>query len=143
MPSVYRVYYSPYSITKAQTGTIDPYKVKNTSSFWFNSAGISTARGAPPVTRIAVSRLQNVIYSDLEKKARELRYVENCLNRAYGRNRAGLSNAVIAGTPSYKGIGLTFNGKTYKTLYNEYFTMVDAVGFTAGILRSWSSATLY
>lgn len=143
MPSIYRVYYSPYSITKAQTGPIDSFAVRNTSTSWFNAAGISTSRGSPQVSASGVMRLQDVIYKALVAKAGQLRYLENSLNRAYGRDNAGLTKAIIAGTPTYKNIGLTFNGKTYKSLYNEYLTMMDAVALSAAVLRSWSKSTLY
>ena len=143
MPSVFRVYTSPYGITKAQAGPIDSYAVKNLSSSWFNSAGISTTRGAPKVTATQVMRLQDVIYSELVGKAGQLRYLERSLNQAFGRNRIALYKAVVAGTGTYNKVGLTYNGKTYKALYNEYLTMMDAVSYSGGILRSWTRTTLY
>jgi hypothetical protein len=143
MPSVFRVYSTPFVITKAQSGFIDPYLVRNISASWFNSAGIRTTKGSPQATATQVMRMQDIIYKDLVSIAGKLRYLENSLNRAYGRNRAGLNRAVLAGTPSYNQIGLTFNGSTYKSLYNYYLTLMDAVAFTGLILRSWTRSTLY
>lgn len=143
MPALNSVYYTPYKITRAQAGSIDAFSVKNTSTAWFNSAGIRTTRGSPQATATQVARLRTIIYNALVAKAGQLRYLENSLSRAYGRNTVALNQAVIAGTPTYKNIGLTYNGKTYKSLYNEYLTLMDAFAFTAAILRSWSRVPLY
>jgi hypothetical protein len=142
MTSIYRVYFTPYNLTKADADPINSFAVTATSKSWFSSAGISTARGAPQIPSTTVMRLQDVIYADLLKKARELRFLENSLNRAYGRNRAGLIDAIKFGRPEHNKIGLTFNGRTYKRIYTEYLTLMDAVALTASILRSWSKSTL-
>jgi hypothetical protein len=142
MSSIYRVYFTPYNLTKADADPINSFAVTATSKSWFSSAGISTARGAPQIPSGTVTRLQNVIYADLMQKARELRFLENSLNRAYGRNRAGLIDAIKSGKPEHNKIGLTFNGRTYKRLYTEYLTLMEAVSFTSGILRSYSRVLL-
>jgi len=140
--SVYNVYFSPYGITAAQAGTIDSFSVRSISNSWYSAAQISLTRGSPQVSATKVQSLQSVIRSSLDTKARELRYVENSLNRAYGRNQTALRAAILSGRPSHNNIGLTFNGKTYLRLYNEYLTLTSAVGLTAGILRSWSKSML-
>lgn len=142
MPSVYRVYYSPYGITSKDTGPVSSYEVKNISTKWFASAGISTT-GSTKATASQVSRLQDVIYRDLTGLAGKLRYVENSLSKAYGRNRTALIQGVKSSTSVYNRVGLTFNGKTYLSLYKEYLTLMDAVYFSAAILRSWTKSTLY
>lgn len=143
MPTLNSVYFTPYQITKAQAGPIDSFSVKNTSASWFNAAGIRTTRGSPQATSSQVSRLRDVILRALVTKAGQLKNIERSLGRAYGRNTAALNQAVIAGTPSHKNIGLTFNGKTYKSLYNEYLTLIEAYLLSAAILRSWSRLPLY
>lgn len=140
--SVYNVYFTPYGITAAQAGTIDPFNVRNISTRWYSTAQINLSRGAPQVSATQVQGLQTVIRSSLEAKARELRFVENSLNRAYGRNQNALRDAILSGRPSHNNIGLTFNGASYLRLYNEYLTLTSAVALTAGILRSWSKSVL-
>lgn len=143
MPALNSVYYTPYNITKTQAGAINAFTVRNTSTSWFNAAGIRTTKGSPQATASQVSRLRDAIYNSLVQKARQLKNVENLLNRAYGRNSTARNRAVILGTPAYNNIGLTFNGRTYKDLYNEYLTLMEAYAFTAAILRSWSRIPLY
>jgi hypothetical protein len=143
MTTLNSVYFTPYRITRAQAGAINSFSVRNTSTAWFNAAGIRTTRGSPQATSTQVSRLRSTILSALVSKAGQLRYVENSLGRAYGRNTTALNQAVITGTSAHNKIGLTFNGKTYKSLYNEYLTLMEAYSFTAGILRSWSRIPLY
>lgn len=142
MTSVYRVYFTPYSITRAQAGNIDSFKVKNISSSWFSAAGISL-KGTTKVTFAEVNRLQSIIYKDLFTKAGQLRFLERSLNQAYGRDRTRLQQAVVNGTVSHNRIGLTFNGSTYKNLYNDFLTMTDAVALSAAILRTWTKTTLH
>ena len=124
----WRLYYPLVSIPSR----IDSYAVSRISAGWY-----SASRGTSTISYSTLKNVENRIQKELSDQEGKLRYVERSLSQAYGRDTARRNADILKNVSSYNRIGLTFNGKTYQTLYQEYATLVAAAQFTATIIRQY------
>ena len=122
----WRLYYPLVSISTKP----DSYAVSRISAGWYPAS-----RGASTITYSTLRNVENNIQKALADQEGKLRYLERSLSQAYGRNTAKRNADILKNVSSYNRVGLTFNGRTYLSLYQEYATLVAAAQFTATIIR--------
>ena len=109
---------------------IDSYAVARKSAEWYPTTSRTTT-----ITYSTLKNVENRIQRDLNDQEGKLRYLERSLSQAYGRDTARRNADILKGVVAYNRVGLTFNGRTYLALYQEYATLVAATQFTASIIR--------
>ena len=124
----WRLYYPLVSIPSR----IDSYAVSRISAGWY-----SASRGTSTITYSTIKNVESKIQKDLSNQEGKLRYVERSLSQAYGRDTARRNADILKNVSSYNRVGLTFNGKTYQSLYQEYATLVAAAQLTATLIRQY------
>lgn len=124
----WRLYYPIVSISARP----DSYAVTRKSQEWFPATRTTTS-----VSYSTIKNVENRIQKDLADIEGRLRFIERNLATAYGRNIKQRDADILRGASSYNRVGLTFNGKTYLTLYQEYATVLAAAQFTVTIFKQY------
>lgn len=109
----------------------DSYAVSRKSAEWYPATNKTST-----ITYSTLKNVENRIQKELTDQEGKLRYVERSMSQAYGRDTTRRNADILKNVSSYNRVGLTFNGRTYLSLYQEYATLVAAAQFTATIIRS-------